>query len=80
LAGIKLDPDTPGFKRFIIKPGVVDDPSLKWVKAGYESLYGPILSEWEIKGTKFQLRTSVPPNTTATLYLPANSNESVTEG
>ena len=29
LAGIKTDPQTPGFKRFILKPGLVNDPSLE---------------------------------------------------
>ncbi len=79
LAGTKLDPDSPGFKRFIIKPGIVDDPSLKWVKASYESLYGPIISAWEMKDAKFRLTAKVPPNTTATLYLPAGNEKSVTE-
>ncbi|OHB68682.1 MAG: hypothetical protein A2Y77_12120 [Planctomycetes bacterium RBG_13_62_9] len=80
LAGIKTDPQTPGFKRFILKPGVVDDPSLKWVKAHHDCLYGRIVSNWSLddQGT-LTLTVTVPPNTTATLYLPTRNEKAVTE-
>ena len=48
LAGIKSDLRFPGFQRFVLKPGIVDDPSLKWVKAHHDSLYGRIVSNWSI--------------------------------
>ena len=81
LAGIKTDPQTPGFKHFVIKPGIVDDPSLKWVRAHYDSLYGRIVSNWSIddEGT-LTLNVTIPPNTTATLLLPTGTEARVTEG
>ena len=81
LAGIKTDPQTPGFKHFILKPGIVDDPSLKWVKAHHDSLYGRIVSNWSIddKGP-LTWNVTVPPNTTATRYLPTADAKTVTEG
>ncbi len=80
LAGIKTDPQTPGFKRFVIKPGVVDDPSLKWVKAHHDCIYGRITSNWSIDGKGLlTLNVTVPPNTTATLYLPTADEKTVTE-
>jgi len=80
LAGIKTDPQTPGFKRFVIKPGIVDDPSLKWVKAHHDCLYGRIVSNWSIdaRGT-LTMNVAVPPNTTATLILPTADGKTVTE-
>jgi len=80
LAGIKSDPQSPGFKHFLIKPGVVDDPSLKWVKAHHDSIYGRIESNWSIDGKGvLTLNVAVPPNTTATLILPTADEKSVTE-
>jgi len=80
LAGIKTDPQTPGFKRFVIKPGIVDDPSLKWVKAHHDCLYGRIASNWSIdaRGT-LTMNVTVPSNTTATLILPTADGKTVTE-
>jgi len=80
LAGIKPDPQTPGFKRFVIKPGVVDDPSVKWVKARHDSIYGRITSNWSVDdGGLLTLNVAVPANTTATLYLPTASEKTITE-
>jgi alpha-L-rhamnosidase len=81
LAGIKTDPQTPGFKRFILKPGIVSDPSLKWVKAHHDCIYGRIESNWTIDDKRtLTLNVTVPPNTTATLYLPATDAKTATEG
>jgi alpha-L-rhamnosidase len=81
LAGIKTDPQIPGFKRFIIKPGLVDDPSLKWVKAHHDCLYGRIVSNWSISADNLlTVNVTIPPNTTATLALPAASEKTATEG
>jgi len=80
LAGIKTDPENPGFKHFIIKPGIVDDPSLKWVQAHHDSIYGRIVSDWRIdKDRILTLNVTVPPNTAATLYLPTADEETATE-
>jgi alpha-L-rhamnosidase len=80
LAGIKTDPESPGFKHFIVKPGIVDDPSLKWVKAHHDSIYGRIVSNWSIdKDRILTLQVTVPPNTTASLYLPTTNEKTVKE-
>jgi alpha-L-rhamnosidase len=80
LAGIKVDPRMPGLQHFILKPGIVDDPSLTWVKAHYDSLYGRIESNWRIddNGT-LTLNVTIPPNTTATLCLPTADEKTVAE-
>ncbi len=81
LAGIKPDLQTVGFKHFILKPGVVNDPSLKWVKAHHDCIYGRIVSNWTSDDKRmFIWNVTVPPNTTATLYLPTADAKTVTEG
>jgi hypothetical protein len=80
LAGIKTDPQTPGFKRFILKPGLVNDPSLKWVKAHHDCIYGRIVSNWTIDDQRtLTWNVTVPVNTTATLYLPTADAKTATE-
>jgi alpha-L-rhamnosidase len=77
LAGIDCDPAGPGFKQIIIRPQPVGD--LKWVRARYDSVRGKISSEWHRDGDKFTLKITIPANTTANVFLPAKSAESVTE-
>jgi len=80
LGGIIPDPAGPGYKRFIIKPGVLKNQSLDWVKAQFESPYGTIRSEWQIQNETLKLNVAVPPNTTATVYLPTQNPQSIKEG
>lgn len=78
LAGISCDPAGPGFKKILIKPTPVGD--LTWVRAQYASARGKIASHWQRDGGRFTLKISIPPNTTATVFLPAMSVEDVTAG
>ncbi len=78
LAGIKTDPNTPAFKHIIMKPNIVGD--LTNVTASYNSIYGEIKSAWKIKNEKFIWNVSIPPNTSATVYIPTRKNEIIMEG
>jgi alpha-L-rhamnosidase len=78
IAGIQPDPKAEGFDRVIISPHPVGD--LTWAKATYQSVRGPIRSEWKIVNGKLTLRVSIPPNVTAKVYVPTTSPVSVTEG
>ncbi len=78
LAGIRLDPESVAFKRIVIKPQLLGD--IEWVKAEHESMYGAIKSAWRIRGDKFRLQVTIPPNTTATVYVPCDKQTFVTEG
>jgi hypothetical protein len=73
LAGIQSGGD--GFKTIIIAPQPVGD--LTWAKAGYHSIRGKIVSGWKRDGEKFSLHVTIPPNTTATVYVPANAGTRV---
>jgi alpha-L-rhamnosidase len=77
LAGIRPDPDGPGFKKTIIKPNMVGD--LQWVNAHHDSPYGRILSNWKREGGKISMDVTIPANTTATVFVPAKDAAGVTE-
>ena len=77
LAGIRPDPERPGFKHIILCPVPVGD--LTWAKASHQSPYGKILSDWKTSGNAFHWSVSIPANTTATMYVPAKDAASVKE-
>ncbi len=77
LAGIRNAPDSAGFKKIIIDPQPVGD--LTWVKCQYHSIRGPITTEWRRATNQFTLDVTIPPNTTATVLVPARSVAEVRE-
>ena len=77
LAGIKCDPEHPGFKNIVMHPRVV--PGLTFAKATLNSPHGIISSNWQTRGGEFHWNLAVPPNATATIYIPAKDSQSVRE-
>ncbi|HUW19267.1 MAG TPA: glycoside hydrolase family 78 protein [Sedimentisphaerales bacterium] len=77
IAGINLDEQRPGYEHFIIRPR--PGPGFTWAKGEYRSIRGKIAVEWAL-GDVFKMDVTIPANTTATLYVPAESSDSVTEG
>jgi alpha-L-rhamnosidase len=77
LGGINSDAERPGFKHIILRPRPAAE--LRWVKTSFRSLYGLIVSEWEIEAGRIQWKVTVPPNTTATAFVPAADPTTVTE-
>src|SRR5437762_14098485 len=75
LGGINYDPERPGFKHVVLRPRPVGD--LTSVSASHRSLYGPIVSDWKVEGGDFVWTVSVPPNTTATVHVPATDPSAV---
>jgi alpha-L-rhamnosidase len=75
LAGIR--PAAPGYRKILIKPAVVGD--LTWVRAEQDTPYGAVRSSWRVADGHFWLDVTIPPNTDATVYVPASRPESVTE-
>jgi alpha-L-rhamnosidase len=78
LAGIAPDDAQPGFKHIVMRPHPVGD--LEFVKASFRSPYGLVRSEWHKTGAAFDWQIEVPPNTTATIDVPATTADRVTEG
>ncbi|HEY4414987.1 MAG TPA: family 78 glycoside hydrolase catalytic domain [Verrucomicrobiae bacterium] len=77
LAGINCDPKEPGFKHILIQPHPVGD--LTWVKATYDSIHGRIVSNWSRQAGGFTLEITIPVNTTATVQVPTENVDSITE-
>lgn len=77
LAGINPDPAYPGFKHIVIRPQPVGD--LTWARAEHVSPYGPIKSAWKLDGGRFTLDIEIPTNATATVHIPADLPQSITE-
>jgi len=75
LGGIR--PGQAGYKEVIIEPYT---KTLGWVKCRHEGPYGPISVDWKKEKATFEMKLSIPANTTATVYLPATAPASVTEG
>lgn len=78
VAGLGLDPAQPGFKHILIRPR--PGGGLSWARAEFESLYGRIVSAWHLAGVEFRLQLVIPPNTTATVWLPIASPRDIREG
>jgi alpha-L-rhamnosidase len=66
MAGIK--PLKPGYKEFQIRPVITD--KLSFVKASYECIHGRISAQWSRGDDSATLSVTVPPNTTAWIYVP----------
>jgi alpha-L-rhamnosidase len=77
LAGIRTDRDHPAYKHIIMRPTPVGD--LTWVNASYNSAYGKIVSDWKVGAGRFIWNVTTPPNTAATVYVPAKDQATVTE-
>ncbi|HEX3168002.1 MAG TPA: family 78 glycoside hydrolase catalytic domain [Chitinophagaceae bacterium] len=84
LAGIRTDKTNVGFKKIIMKPSLPDD--LHFVNASYKSMHGLIKSGWSVRTPSekkndktFEWIISIPANTSATVYIPAQSVNEIME-
>ena len=67
LGGIR--PLAPGYSLIELKPYPIE--GLDYVKCSYQSVSGRIESSWRRKGGRFEWDITVPPNTTAEVYVPS---------
>ncbi len=77
LAGINYDPEHPAFKNIIMHPHVLR--GLTFAKGSLNSPQGNIASSWQAQEGKFTWTIVVPPNATATIYVPAKDPQTVRE-
>ncbi|HUU28044.1 MAG TPA: glycoside hydrolase family 78 protein [archaeon] len=77
VAGIDLDPEVPGYKRIVIHP--YPGGGLEYARAEYSSIHGKIASGWSRSGDSLELDITVPVNTSATVYVPADPEAFITE-
>lgn len=76
IAGINIDEDQPGYKHSIIKP----QPGGGLTKATgiIKTMYGNLRSSWTQENGTFTFDVMIPPNTSATVHLPANDDSTIT--
>ena len=77
LAGINIDEAHPGFEHIIIKPSIPQD--LSFVDASLKTIRGKVSSRWDYTDGDVRLRVVIPVNSSATVYIPAQNKESITE-
>lgn len=78
LGGINPDPEAPGYKHIILRPGV--DTPLTYAKATTHTPNGDVTCNWERSGKKNQIlkvNVVIPVNSTATLYLPDDEDKGI---
>jgi alpha-L-rhamnosidase len=77
MAGIEIDEAAPGYERILIQPR--PGGGFTRVKAAHETPYGRVSSAWTLEGGRFALDVEVPPNTTASVRVPAAMVAALTE-
>ncbi|MHB8753243.1 MAG: glycoside hydrolase family 78 protein, partial [Aggregatilineales bacterium] len=76
VAGIEIDPAQPGYKHAVLRPQ--PGGGLTHAFGKLRTLYGELISEWKIEKGNFDWTVIVPPNTTASLHLPAKDGQKIT--
>lgn len=67
-AGIDFDEHNPGYKHIYLHPN--PGGAFTWIRSGFQSKYGEIRSDWEIKDGQMNYTVVIPANTRATITLP----------
>ncbi|WP_433250724.1 family 78 glycoside hydrolase catalytic domain [Actinomadura nitritigenes] len=68
VAGVRLDPELPAYRRFRVEPR--PGGGLAWAEVKYDCPYGRIEAGWRAERGRFSLEVTVPPGTTAEVVLP----------
>jgi alpha-L-rhamnosidase len=68
VAGIDFDESAPESERIMIRPH--PRGGLTRARGRYGSIRGEIESDWTLEGARFELRVTIPVNTTAVVYVP----------
>ena len=77
VAGLEIDPGEAGYKHVLIQPQ--PGGGLTHARAAIISPYGEVASSWQLTDTDLHLQVTVPPNTHATVRIPASRLSQVTE-
>ena len=77
IGGIRADEKAPGFRHFFLRPTPVG--GMTFARTSYKSIHGTIVSNWRIANGTMHMDATVPPGTSATLFLPTIAPAAVTE-
>jgi alpha-L-rhamnosidase len=76
LGGIRPDPESPGFKEFILAPSTPE--GLEFVKCTYHSPFGQIVSNWKkVQSGSFRYEMKIPAESIANVFLPLNQSQKI---
>jgi len=77
LGGIQPAENAVAFDKIIIRPQII--PALNWVNSSHKSIRGPIVSNWSKNNNRLKMQIEIPPNTSATVYIPATKINDIKE-
>ncbi len=77
VAGLSPNEQLPGYQTFTIHPQPTSEVS--WCHSTYNSIRGPIVTNWRRDGDRFDLKITVPANAAATVIVPAIDWDAVKE-
>jgi alpha-L-rhamnosidase len=66
VGGIEIDPENPGYRHFFLHPH--PGGGLSYACTKLTTMYGKIVSDWELAVGEMKYRCTVPPNTSATVF------------
>lgn len=78
LAGLRPDPEAPGFERAIVRPAPVGD--VTECRYSLDTSRGTFRVGWRRRDGRLALDVAIPPNSSALILVPAADADSVTEG
>lgn len=78
LGGIQCADDAVAFDRILIRPQVVE--GLDWVKSSHKTVRGMVVSNWKVSGKEREFEITIPIGATATVELPTQPSDIITEG
>ncbi len=80
LAGIRVDPEQPGYRHFTVAPETPD--GLTWAGASLDTVRGPASVRWTRRRRVFTLELQAPPSSEATVLFPGSEQPGavITEG
>ncbi len=76
---VGIDLDAPGYKKIKIEPNPDPRGRINFVKAHYESINGLIKVEWSKDGEGMVVNITIPPNTSAKVYIPLEEGMEIWE-
>ncbi|MBV9987114.1 MAG: family 78 glycoside hydrolase catalytic domain [Chitinophagaceae bacterium] len=77
MVGLDTYEDGPGYKHIRIQPHI--GGGFTSASATLQTYYGALSSSWKVEDNRILVEISIPSNTSATIYLPAKSKDSITE-
>jgi alpha-L-rhamnosidase len=78
VAGIDVESSGAGYKHIVMRP--IPGGGITHAEASLDSIRGKITSAWKIEKDNFVWNITIPTGSTATVYVPAKDEASVSEG